>query len=93
MWCFVFGGWLGGIAKSWVVRAGDKFNGIKSIGMVVETDAPQLSYHIQVFERVVVRFLYFVCNFLYRLGLKRPSKYLDNLSLRFGGVILAIHCR
>jgi len=84
-WCFDFGGWLG--------RAGNKFNGIESIGMVVVTDAPKLSYHIQVFERVAVRFLNFVCNFLDGLGLKGPSKYLDNLSLRFCRVTLNIHCR
>jgi hypothetical protein len=95
-WCIFCPWWLGRLAKSCVMRPRHKLDSLKSVGFVgdvYETDAPQLAYHYQVLERFVVRFLYFVCNLLNRLGLFRASKYLDNLSVRFCGIILDIHCR
>jgi len=77
------------------VRSGDNFNVQQAAGVRVgrETEGPPLAYHLQVLERVVVRFLDFVCNLLNRFRAIRAAKYLDNLSVCFCGVILNMHSR
>ena len=82
-----------GRSESCPMPVGDDSNGPYAIGKVGISDGQPLAYHLQICLRFVVCFLYFVCKFLNRLGLKRASDYFDNLALRFTGVILDIHSR
>jgi hypothetical protein len=84
-----------GLSRPKIERVGDKLciHQAASVGIYRETDGPHVAYHLQITERIVVRLLYFICNLLNRFGFTRASKYLDNLSLQFCGIILDIHCR